>query len=254
MRIRISVAGIICELHDTDNVYRTAFPIHYIEYAGPAPSTLRIQIKRKRITKPILLVVSETGKNTIYVSKMTPPPFRMLHFFIKACVQLSLLQHDVLLLHGSSFTYHDKGYVFMGPSGAGKSTLVSHVPPESMYGDDTAVIRKIGTEYAVYPSPFDKEKCPLPYPTHAPLDGLFMLRKAGTATVTPLAEAIASGAIHSCNFLHEYIVILMKGSRLPALMLEKKLTLPIRNLVRSTFVAELRFNKSGSFLPLIHRV
>ncbi|KPJ66893.1 MAG: hypothetical protein AMJ45_03515 [Syntrophobacter sp. DG_60] len=68
----------------------------------------------------------------------------------------SLLHLDSggLLLHAAAVNIGSKGYLFLGDTGSGKSTILSLVPQNSVFGDETIVVRKRGDGYFMWPGPY----------------------------------------------------------------------------------------------------
>lgn len=82
---------------------------------------------------------------------------KFVDFVIGSYIAARLLDKNILFIHGSSFGKNGNGYVCCGMSGSGKSTILQSVPGRSIYSDDTAIIKKQGRRYWLYPSPFDKK-------------------------------------------------------------------------------------------------
>lgn len=59
-----------------------------------------------------------------------------------------------LLLHAAAVKIDSKGCLFLGNSGSGKSTILSLVPQDSVFGDETIVVRKRRDGYFMWPGPY----------------------------------------------------------------------------------------------------
>ncbi len=68
----------------------------------------------------------------------------------------SLLHLDSggLLLHAAAVKVGGRGYLFLGNSGSGKSTILSLTPQDSVFGDETIIMRKRRDGYFMWPGPY----------------------------------------------------------------------------------------------------
>jgi hypothetical protein len=86
----------------------------------------------------------------------------VIEYFLRYIIEQYLIKDNILLIHGSSFVYKGKAYLFVGTSGAGKSTIVSKSNLSNRLADDTVVIFFKNKIPYVYQTPFEK----IPFNNH----------------------------------------------------------------------------------------
>lgn len=102
--------------------------------------------------------------------------FELFNELLRSVLIIELADHQGLIIHASSLIQTGQAWVFMGKPGAGKSTMRSLYPEKKCLGDDTAIIRLIGSTPYLYGSPF-YERTELSYPNQKfPLHGLYAVK------------------------------------------------------------------------------
>lgn len=98
-----------------------------------------------------------------------------------------------MLSHAAGVIYEGKGYLFTGNGGAGKTTtarLWQALPGSRVVNDDKVILRKVAGEFRLYGTPWHGEGG-MALPEWAPLEKVFILKKAKSNTSTPLTPAEA---------------------------------------------------------------
>lgn len=100
----------------------------------------------------------------------------------------ALASEGGLILHAAGAILNNTAWVFPGPSGAGKTTLSALLHAESvpMLSDDRIIIRRVGSRFFAYGSPWPGEGG---YALNQglPLGGICFLEKAAQNTLAPLS-------------------------------------------------------------------
>ena len=105
---------------------------------------------------------------------------------LRVLLSWELLSHNGFLLHASTVLRNGKAYVFTGRSGAGKSTVASLSPVGSVFTDEISLLRKEGSEWRAYGTPFWGEFRAAGLNSSAPVAGIFRLLQSPENHVTPL--------------------------------------------------------------------
>lgn len=150
--------------------------------------------------------------------------------------------HQGLVLHASSVTDGNKGFVFTGKEGAGKSTIRS-LSGKMPLGDDAALIRKINGRFFLYSSPFFQKTNMAYLNRKSPLAGIFNLIQTPYSLVSMLTFDRAMRVCLSNAFIFNHNPTETK-----------KIMLTARDLVSLVPVVDLYFGKNRSFLPLLKTV
>jgi hypothetical protein len=91
------------------------------------------------------------------------------------------------LLHASSAIRGGRAFVFTGPSGAGKSTIVGLAPPDvTVLTDEISYLRRVGSSYVAFGTPFAGERSDFGEPASAPVAALFRLGRGAENQYDPL--------------------------------------------------------------------
>ncbi len=100
-----------------------------------------------------------------------------------AMLALFLPRFNALMLHASAIVRNGRAAVFLAPDEGGKTTAVRLAPSGAILGDDQVIVRRRrgtfhawGTPWGLYVNARE----------HAPLAGLFLLKKAKRFSLTPL--------------------------------------------------------------------
>jgi len=93
---------------------------------------------------------------------------------------LLLAKSGGFLLHASSAVRDGKAFLFSGLSEAGKTTMARLAPADvALLTDEASYVRKVGTSYLAYGTPFAGELGEPGKNISAPIAGLYFLEKAG---------------------------------------------------------------------------
>lgn len=106
--------------------------------------------------------------------------------FLKACLQVLLLERSGTLLHASGVERAGRGFAFLGPSGAGKSTaagLLGKVPGAVVLNDDLVAVCLEEGGAVVCATPWIGSKKGECSPGQAPLSCVFVLSREGRCGV-----------------------------------------------------------------------
>ena len=107
--------------------------------------------------------------------RQAPSPYA-LDSALRIIHSLLLSEQGGFLVHGASAIRNGKSYFFAGVSGAGKTTLARMAPPDvTVLSDEISYIRKRGSEYVAYGTPFAGELGKVGANVSAPLAAWFML-------------------------------------------------------------------------------
>ena len=109
---------------------------------------------------------------------------------------LSLAEEGGFLLHASSIVRGDRAQVFTGVSGAGKTTLARLAPPGAhVLTDEISYVRREGSRYVAYGTPFAGELGEPGANVSAPLEAIYLLAKGPRNRVEDVAAADAARAL-----------------------------------------------------------
>jgi hypothetical protein len=106
---------------------------------------------------------------------------------------LILAEQGGFLLHASSLVRNGRAFLFAGISGAGKTTISRLAPPDAvLLTDEISYVRRTGTEYRAYGTPFAGELEKPGANVSAPVSAVYLLEKGSEnriGAVEPLAAA-----------------------------------------------------------------
>lgn len=108
--------------------------------------------------------------------KLTESQFTI--FVLTGLLENFVIKKNILFLHGSSFYFKKRGYIFLGQSGAGKTTLIKKIPHQYRLSDDTTIIKKQKSTFYIYPSTFDKKIINFNNSKKIILEKIFVLKQA----------------------------------------------------------------------------
>ncbi|HLW84598.1 MAG TPA: hypothetical protein VKR60_05235 [Candidatus Sulfotelmatobacter sp.] len=97
------------------------------------------------------------------------------------------------LLHAASAIRNGKAFLFAGVSGAGKTTISRLAPPDAtLLTDEISYVRKQGSGYVAYGTPFAGELAKLGENVSAPISQLYLLAQGPENRVDPVAPGQAA--------------------------------------------------------------
>jgi hypothetical protein len=105
---------------------------------------------------------------------------------------LLLAREGGFLLHSASAVRNGKAFLFAGVSGAGKTTISRFAPPDAtLLTDEISYVRKQGSGYVAFGTPFTGELAKLGENTSAPVSALYLLAQGPENRIDPLGAADA---------------------------------------------------------------
>lgn len=127
--------------------------------------------------------------------RQSPNPYsidavlRMVHTLV-------LAEEGGFLVHAASGLRNGRAFVFAGISGAGKTTMARLAPPDAtVLTDEISYIRKSGSSYHAYGTPFAGELARVGANAAAPLAAVYFLEKGPENRIEPIGESEAAGAL-----------------------------------------------------------
>lgn len=106
---------------------------------------------------------------------------------------LVLARQGGFLMHSASAIRNGKAFLFAGVSGAGKTTISRLAPSGvTLLTDEISYVRKQGTGYVAYGTPFTGELAKLGENVSAPLDTLYLLAQGSENRIDPVDPADAA--------------------------------------------------------------
>jgi hypothetical protein len=171
--------------------------------------------------------------------KKSSPPF-----ITYAYAQILALSQG-LLLHSSAVVKNKKAYLFFGASGEGKSTVAELSKSHQVLGDDVIVIKKKGSQYFAFSTPWKQKPFIKPRPClSAPLEAIFFLKKAKKISFKPISKPEALVRILSWH-THFFFYT--------ARPMVDKIFFTAARLVKSIPAYEMEFSKDKDFWPALER-
>jgi len=119
---------------------------------------------------------------------------------------LVLAEQGGFLVHAASAVRNGSAYLFAGVSGAGKTTMSRLAPPDAtVLTDEISYIRKFGSSYRAYGTPFAGELARSGANTSAPLRSLYLLAQGTENRIESVPQADSARAVmrHILFFAHE---------------------------------------------------
>jgi hypothetical protein len=127
--------------------------------------------------------------------RQSPNPYS-LDAIMRIIHSLVLAEEGGFLVHGASGVRNDRAFVFAGVSGAGKTTMSRLAPPDAtLLTDEISYIRRSGSGYHAYGTPFAGELARLGTNVKAPLEALYFLEKGRDNYIAPSSEPDAAHAL-----------------------------------------------------------
>jgi hypothetical protein len=119
---------------------------------------------------------------------------------------LVLAEQGGFLVHAASAIRGGAAYLFAGVSGAGKTTMARLAPRDAvLLTDEISYVRRIGSGYRAYGTPFAGELARSGANTSAPIEALYLLEQGPENRIEPIAHKDAARALmrHILFFAHE---------------------------------------------------
>ena len=120
---------------------------------------------------------------------------------------VNIVTHGLgLMLHACGIVQNGKGYIFAGPSNSGKSTLSrlwAKASEATILGDECLVLRKKGSQFWVYGTPWVGEAGFLSS-LGAPVEGVFFIRHLAQNALDPITPNRAAEQFLSQSILTPY--------------------------------------------------
>lgn len=119
---------------------------------------------------------------------------------------LILAREGGFLLHAASTVRNGRAFLFSGLSGAGKTTISRLAPPDAkLLTDEISFVRRFGTEYRAFGTPFAGDLGKPGTNTSAPVAALYFLDKAPSNSIDPVppAEAVRRLMRNILFFAHD---------------------------------------------------
>lgn len=121
----------------------------------------------------------------------TPNPYSI-DSVLRIVHTLLLAPEGGFLLHASSAVRNGKAFLFSGVSEAGKTTMARLAPPDvSILTDEASYVRRVDGRYFAYGTPFAGEMGTPGKNISAPIDALYLLKKAPQNSIEPIEPAAA---------------------------------------------------------------
>lgn len=116
-----------------------------------------------------------------------------------ACDSLLRIVHTLMLARQGGFLVHaasairgGKAFIFSGVSGAGKTTISRLAPPDAtLLTDEISYVRREGSRYLAFGTPFAGELGKVGENRSAPIAGFFLLAKSVRNKIEPVGPAKA---------------------------------------------------------------
>lgn len=106
---------------------------------------------------------------------------------------LVLARQGGFLLHSASAIRHGKAFLFAGVSEAGKTTISRLAPPDvTLLTDEISYVRREGSAYVAFGTPFTGELAKLGENVSAPVGGIYFLAKGPENRIDSVAPADAA--------------------------------------------------------------
>jgi hypothetical protein len=100
------------------------------------------------------------------------------------------------LMHAASAIRAGKAYVFAGVSGAGKTTLARLAPGDvQLLSDEVSCVRKTGSGYRAYGTPFSGELGQPGENVDAPLSAIYLLAQGAENRIDAVSRSVAARAV-----------------------------------------------------------
>jgi hypothetical protein len=109
---------------------------------------------------------------------------------------LVLARQGGFLLHSASAIRNGKAFLFAGVSGAGKTTISRLAPPDAtLLTDEISYVRRSGSGYIAFGTPFTGELAKLGENVSAPIAAFYLLAQGPENRIDPVAPAEAARSL-----------------------------------------------------------
>lgn len=139
----------------------------------------------------------------------SPNPYS-LDAVLRIIHSLVLAEEGGFLVHAASGVRHGRAFVFAGISGAGKTTMSQLAPPDAtLLTDEISYIRRSGSGYDAYGTPFAGELARVGKNLRAPLTALYFLEKGRDNRIVPVSGPRAARALlrNILFFAHDPVLV-----------------------------------------------
>jgi len=172
--------------------------------------------------------------------------FSRFNIFFEIALMPILGKNKGFILHASSLVKDNLGYVFTGQEDSGKTTVRKLFPELVCLGDDTAILRKVGSKFFLFSSPFYQRDYKPCAGYKVPVAGLFVLaKKVDFNRVEPLVFPEDLRAVLS----NAYISETKSNIQEKELLSKNCYEFSLKNRIFA-----LSFKKDRSFWPLIEGI
>ncbi len=135
---------------------------------------------------------ARTGRGWI---RQCPNPYSI-DTVLRITHSLVLAEEGGFLVHAASAVRGGAAYLFAGVSGAGKTTMARLAPRDAVVlTDEISYMRRSGSGYRAYGTPFAGELARSGANTSAPVDALFLLEQGPENRIAPIARKDAARAL-----------------------------------------------------------
>jgi hypothetical protein len=161
-------------------------------------------------------------------------------FITYACSQ-ALAASRGALLHAAAVIKDKEAYLFLGPSGSGKSTAASLSAKYKVIGDDVVAVKKSGTYYRAYPTPW--KQAPFVKGAerlNAKVRAVFFIRKSARVSFKPVPP---EEALKRILYSHIHFLCYTRRGLLDGIFATAC------GFVRNIPVYDMEFTKKDDFWP-----
>jgi len=220
----INVGGVPLSLHTNDPAFSELLRNRYGDFLGEAPGEITFDVELVDpipVTDDAETLVTLRGADWVlergdfYAEwnaerrlgriRQSANPYSI-DSVLRIVYTLILARQGGFLVHAASATRDNKAFLFSGLSGAGKTTISRLTPPNAkLLTDEISFVRRIGSEYRAFGTPFAGDFGKPGENVSAPVATLYFLDKAETNSVAPVppAEAVRRLMRNILFFTHD---------------------------------------------------
>jgi ribosomal protein S27E len=157
---------------------------------------------------------------------------------------IECLKAKILFLHGSAYVKNNYATIFLAPSGGGKSTIIQGILKNNLYAEDTVIIKKIKSNFYVFPSSFDRKYVSSTNKRAVLIKNIYTLTKSNKNKVSELnlGEQL-SATMNNCIYIQSDPIVKVDKKRLSCLVLDMIKSIPV---VKLNFTKNFRAYKNLS--------
>jgi hypothetical protein len=170
--INFSVGAVPCSLIIQDDSLKYYF---IKRYASTRKSLGKIRVTLNR-TRRGIEAISYPRQIKYFLPEDTI--LEGIHAVTVALFEYNLVDHNILLLHGSGIKHGRQSFLFTGFSGAGKTTLSKNAPKRNIVCDDVAILALMKDKLYTYFSPFDYGRTKNKQKTKLLLKKIYLIKKS----------------------------------------------------------------------------